>query len=120
MSILAISLVVILQLFSGGLRSGRLSDEYTRSIFHAREKMEEILLSKELTEGVFEGEFGDTFRWKAEIFINETPEEGEVQATKPPIDIFNIKVGVAWNSGEKERHFEISTMKIAERFEIKS
>ncbi|MHB9098527.1 MAG: type IV pilus modification PilV family protein, partial [Syntrophales bacterium] len=65
-SILAISLAVILQLFSGGLKSSTLSDEYTRGIFHAREKMDEILLAEELTEGVINGEFDDGFKWKAE------------------------------------------------------
>lgn len=113
-SILAISLVVILQLFSGGLKSGKLSDEYTCAIFHAREKMDEILLAEEITQGVVEGEFEDGFKWKTEIVLVEPEEDVE---GKLPFDAFNIKVDVFWGTGGHERHFEISTMKIGEKSE---
>ena len=77
-SILAISLVVILQLFSGALKSSRMSDEYTRGIFYAQEKMEEILLKQRLTSGVEEGEFDPAYRWRAEIVrIEQTEEEAQ-------------------------------------------
>ena len=111
-SILAISLVVILQLFSGGLKSSRLSEEYTRAIFHAKEKMEEVLIPKELSEGGLQGEFEDSFRWKSEIVRIEDPEEDD---KKLPFNMFEIKIGVMWDEGEKERRFEISTMKVVEK-----
>ena len=75
MSVLAICLVVILQLFSGGLKSGRVSDAYTRGIFYAREKMEEILLSESPEEGVNEGDFDDDYRWRSEIVREPRTEE---------------------------------------------
>ncbi|MCJ7681324.1 MAG: type II secretion system GspH family protein [Candidatus Aminicenantes bacterium] len=111
-SILAISLVVILQLFSGGLKSNRLSDQYTRGIFHAKEKMEEILLSTDFAEEEAEGEFGDSFRWKSVIVRIEQAENEEA---KLPFNTFNIKVDVMWHEGDKEKHFEISTMKVVEK-----
>lgn len=112
MAILSISLVVILQLFSGGLKSSRLSDNYTRAIFHAREKMEEILLDDHFTDMAMEGEFGDGFEWKAQTLRLEPAQEEEA---KLPVDIFSIKVDVSWHEGSKEKHFEISTQKIAEK-----
>ena len=111
-SILSICLVVILQLFSGGLKSSRVSGEYTRGIFYAREKMEEILLSEELSEGESEGEFADSFRWRSAIVRIEPPEE---EVAKTPFDTFNIKVDVMWGAEGKEKHFEISTMKVVEK-----
>jgi general secretion pathway protein I len=108
-SILAISLVVILQLFSGGLKSSRLSDEYTRGIFHAREKMDEILLAGELTEGVIDGKFDDGFRWKAEALRLDIKEAKDV---KLPFRAFNIKVDVMWDAGGHEKLFSISAIKL--------
>jgi general secretion pathway protein I len=108
-SILAISLVVILQLFSGGLKSSRLSDEYTRGIFHAREKMDEILLAGELTEGVISGDFDDGFRWRAEALHLDIKEAGDV---KLPFRAFNIKVDVMWDAGGHEKHFAINAIKL--------
>lgn len=112
MAILSISLVVILQLFSGGLKSSRLSDNYTRAIFHAREKMEEILLDDNFTDMATEGELGDGFEWKAQTLRLEPAQEEEA---KLPVDIFSIKVDISWHEGSKEKHFEISTLKIAEK-----
>jgi general secretion pathway protein I len=108
-SILAISLTVLLQLFSGGLKSSRLSDEYTRGIFYAREKMDEILLAEELTEGVIGGEFDDGFKWRAEALHLDIEEAKDV---KLPFRAFNIKVDVRWNEGETEKHFAISAIKL--------
>lgn len=111
-SILSISLVVIFQLFSGGLKSSRLSDQYTKGIFHAKEKMEEILLSTDFAEEEAGGEFGDSFRWKSEIVRIEQAEDEEA---KLPFDTFNIEVDVMWYEGDREKHFAISTMKVVEK-----
>ena len=111
-SILSISLVVIFQLFSGGLKSSRLSDQYTRGIFHVREKMEELLLSTEFSEEDAEGDFDDSFRWKSAIVRIEQAEEEE---SKLPFNTFNITVDVMWDEGDKKKHFAISTMKVVEK-----
>ncbi len=113
-SILAISLVVILQLFSGALKSSRISDEYTTGIFYAREKMEEILLRDALTSGEQEGEFDQAYRWRAQIVRME--QTGEA-ASKLPIDMFQITVDVSWDrdSAGQGKHFQLSTLKVVEK-----
>lgn len=111
-SVLSIALVVILQLFSGGLKSSRLADAYAIGVFHAREKMEEILLGTMFAEGVSEGEFEDAYRWRSEIVREEQPEE---EAKKLPFDVFHIRVDIYWDEGDKEKNFGISTMKVVEK-----
>jgi len=108
-SILAISLVVILQLFSGGLKSSKLSDEYTRGIFYAKEKMDEILLAEELTEGVINGKVDDDFRWRAEALHLDIEETKDL---KLPFRAFNINVDVMWDAGGRDKHFTISAIKL--------
>jgi general secretion pathway protein I len=115
--ILAISIVVILQLFSGGLKSSRLSGDYTRAIFHAREKMEEILLQDEMTDEVLEGEFDDGYKWSVDVQYIEPDEEDK---RSPIVDSFNIDVNINWFYGNKKKHFKISTIKIAKKIEEKS
>jgi general secretion pathway protein I len=114
-SVLAISFTIILQLFSGGLKSSKVSDEYTRGIFHAREKVEEVLLSKKLSEGDLEGEFEDRFRWKTKI-VKIGPEEKE--AALLPFENFSITVIVAWSEGHKEKQIQLTTMKTIEKTEV--
>ena len=110
-AVLAISLVVVLQLFSGGLKSGKLSDEYTRGIFYAREKVEELLLSDKFEEGASEGEFEDGYRWEVEILRLEAGEEDE----KLPFESFDIRVTVIWDTGGGDKHFEIATIRNVEK-----
>lgn len=107
-SVLAIALVMILQLFSGGLNSARIGEEYTRGIFHAREKMEEILLLKDLEAGEAAGAFEDGIMWKARI-VQVGPSEEEVETF--PLDTYEIQVSVRWPEGMGEREFEIRTLK---------
>ena len=109
--ILAISVVVVLQLFSGGLKASRLSGDYTRAIFHAREKMDELLLLGSLTEGVLEGEFDDGYKWRATIATVEPEEE----KTGFSVDTFKIDVDISWSYGSRDKHFAVSTIKIAKK-----
>jgi general secretion pathway protein I len=115
-SILGISLVVVLQLFSGALKSSRVSDEYTRAVFYAQETMEEILLRTELTSGVEEGDFDNDYRWRAEIVRMEQIEE---EASKLPFDTFQILVDVSWGrvTEGKGKHFQLSTLKVVKKEE---
>ena len=115
--ILAISVVVILQLFSGGLKSSRLSGDYTRAIFHARGKMNEILLQDQMTDEVLEGEFDDGYKWYVNVKYIEPDEENK---RGPVVDSFNIDVNINWFYGNKKKQFKISTIKIAKKIEEKS
>jgi general secretion pathway protein I len=111
-SVLAICLVVIFQLFSGGLKAGKLSDDYTRGIFHAREKMEENILLDILEEGTAEGAFEDGFQWRTDIARLEQREE---EASRLPFDTFAITVEISWGPEGREKHFKIDTLKVAEK-----
>ena len=110
MAILAICLTIIMELFSGGLKSARLSERYVRAAFLAREKMEEILLAKRLSEGIMEGVYGEGFRWRVAIHPAEAVEENQ---PKLPFETFDIHVRVTWKEGGLHKSFEIETLQIA-------
>ncbi len=113
-SILAISLVVVLQLFSGGLKSIRVSNDYMQGVFYAQEKMEEILVREALTSGAEEGEFDDSYEWRAEILRMDQLEE---EAAKLPFDTFQITVDVTWNRDNENggKRFQLTTLKVVEK-----
>jgi len=48
LAILGIGLTVIIELFSGGLRLGMTSEEYTKAVNYARVKMEEVLSKQKI------------------------------------------------------------------------
>lgn len=109
MAILGVGLIVIIELFSGGLRLGRISEEYTQAIGLARMKLEEISLAEQLREGSEKGEFNKDFRWqvgvkKVDLLLVEKGLE-----FKPPVEFYQIKVNITWKSGYKERSTEIES-----------
>jgi len=113
--ILAISLVVVMQLFSGGLKSSRITSDYLYGIFHAREKVEEILLNKEVTPGIYSGDFGDGYQWEASIQLVESEEDESLK--RLPLALFDVAVNVKWQSGRHEKHYETQTAMLAKKAE---
>jgi general secretion pathway protein I len=103
MAILGIGLVVIIELFAGGLRLGRASQEYTKAAGYARMKMEEINLASALEEGIQEGEFDGHFRWQVEVKKVDLLPPGKETSYRPPVDLYWVRIDVLWKSGSKER-----------------
>ncbi|MDP2971632.1 MAG: prepilin-type N-terminal cleavage/methylation domain-containing protein [Deltaproteobacteria bacterium] len=103
LAILGVGLMVIIELFAGGLRLGRVSEEYTKAVSYGRMKLEELTLKPPTEEGLEEGEFNETYRWKIETKrIDLLPFERDTDF-KPPVEFFHVKIDVIWKSGLKER-----------------
>ena len=107
-AILGVGLTVIIELFSGGLRLGRASGEYTKAVNYARIKMEEIAVKPTIKEGSEEGEFDETFRWQVEVKKVEILPIENKPDFKPPAQFFQVRINIIWKSGlrEKSTHIE--------------
>lgn len=102
MAILGISLTLVMQLFSGGLRSARAASDYTRAIVHAKDKMEE--LSSMLNND--SGEFEDGFKWEAETEDYKALEESEHNLLK-------LKVKIIWpESSGKQKSIDMVSLRM--------
>ncbi len=102
-ALLGIGLMVIIELFAGGLRLGKVSEEYTQATHYGRMKLDELVLHPPTEEGTEEGEFNETYRWRVEAKkVNLLPFEKETDF-KPPVELFHIRVDILWKSGLKER-----------------
>ena len=116
--IFATALVVLLQLFSGGLRTNAVADQYTRAVFHATETMEALSLAKRIADPDLEGAWEDGFSWKAEINRRERlPDEAMDEETggqnKPGRDIpvpFQVDIEVRWETMGKQREIALSSV----------
>ncbi len=104
-AILAISFVMIMQLFSGGLRISRKSCDYTIAIVHAKDKIEELSLEPTQSSGKFE----DGFEWESEV----QPYEGlDKEHEEPSLNLLKLKVIVSWeDSPNKRKSVELASLK---------
>ena len=112
MIILTISMVTIFHLFSDGLKSVKISTGYTRAIFLARAKMEDVLLTDSLREGETEGIIEEGYRWRLNI-VPAKKGEGSSGQSNPLVKLFLVSVDVIWDNGGHEKTFSIRTMHLA-------
>jgi general secretion pathway protein I len=112
LAILGIGLTVIIELFSGGLRLARTSEEYTKAMNYARSKLEEILSQRKIEEGTDEGEFDDTFHWQMSTKKMDLLPVDKDSDFKPPVELFQVRVEILWKSGAKERSATIESYKV--------
>lgn len=112
MMVLAISFVVIMQLFSGGLTSSRISEDYLYGMFHAQEKIDEFLLSENPEPGTYEGEFDDGYAWTVVVTVLES---ADPETEKVPLVPVEVAVDVRWPHGTGEKTFSLKSMMLAKR-----
>ncbi len=109
LAILGVGFTVIIELFAGGLRLARISEEYTKAVNYARTKMEEIDVKPKMEEGIEEGKFDETFYWQVGVRkVDVLPIEKNPDL-KIPVELFQIQVNVLWKSGSKERSTSIES-----------
>jgi general secretion pathway protein I len=105
-AILGIGIVMVIQLFSGGLGLAKASDDYTRKVLVAKEKMADSLLPEKLEEGVRKGVTDDGFSWSVEI----SPYDLKKADSGAKARIFKVVVS-AGGPGARENRFTITTLK---------
>lgn len=100
-AIMSICLVVVMRLFSAGLRASRSSCDYTRAIVHAKEKMEQLSFKPEAGSG----DFDDGFRWQTELVPYMVSEEARY-------NLWQLKVKISWTTAlTKESSIELVSLK---------
>jgi general secretion pathway protein I len=109
--IMEVALVVVLQLFSGGLRANTLANQHTLALFHARQKMEELLLARTLDDGRISGEWEDGYAWTADI---ASQAENDSAPVKKHV-AFAINLTVHWEDGRRQRRIELASVALADR-----
>jgi general secretion pathway protein I len=119
MAILSIGMMVLMELFSGGLRLGRTSGEYSKAVNYGRLKMEEVMTQQGIEEGTQEGKFDDTYRWQVDFKKVDLLPAEKTGPFEPPALFFQIRVEVLWKSGAKERSARFESFRTIKKSEEK-
>ena len=119
--ILGVSLTVIMQQFSAGLRIAYTSKTYTTAISYAKQKLEEFQLQEEIEETEESGDFDDGYSWRVTIVPYEDylEEEGEDEDLFEllPLEMYRLDSVVSWMEGDKEKSVLLSTLKTVKKQE---
>ena len=110
-TVLAISLGVLFEIFSTGMRASRSAEEYTRATLLAESKLATIGIEQELEEGESSGEYGDGYAWHVGVRPYRLDGE-EAEGLAPPIEAYEVVVTVSWGRGSGERSVALTTLRL--------
>jgi len=106
-SLIGIIMVVVMQIFSAGMRSLALSDGYVNASAHAEAIMRNILEDDDFPKVTLSGSTPDGYRFNGAI----TKAYGErTQALN--VELYDVRLTVYWNDGVRERSLSLDTLKV--------
>lgn len=117
--ILGLGLTVVFELFSGGLKSVEISNDYSNAVILANKKMGELSLKEKLDVGKEMGDFSEeeSYKWEVEIIPYKVDEETNKEIASPsarndnPIKIYQLDVRVFWKSGLTEKDVRLTSLR---------
>lgn len=109
LSVLAISLGVIYQIFGTSLRNMQYAKEYSYAQLFAESKISELGKGIPIAEGTFGGKIDDKYLWEISI----VPESSLNHSEKSIIHAYKVLFNIQWDSYGKDRSIKVLTYKLA-------
>ena len=113
-SILAFSITILLNIFSGGLRRVMVSEEYQQAVIIAQSKLAAAGVEEELENGKQSGNIEEKYFWSVQVEafdLGTLDLDSENHMAVP----FQVKVTVEWLACQDNRQFELTTIKLANK-----
>ncbi|MEE8247170.1 MAG: prepilin-type N-terminal cleavage/methylation domain-containing protein [Alphaproteobacteria bacterium] len=111
-AILAVSMGVLLQLFSTGLKGARLAEHRTIATLLAESKLATIGVESPLEAGESGGQFAGGYRWRATVGRYEEP--GREEPPDGDAEAYEVVVTVSWGEGSAESSLSLVTLRLAQ------
>lgn len=111
--VLSVTMAVILQIFTGGMRNARLSDGYSRAVFLAESRLAAVGVERPLVLGEDGGQAGQNFKWR--VIVVPADDAGAADRQLLPVRLFEVKVLVGWIEDGRDRQIALTTLKLGPR-----
>ncbi|MDP3331038.1 MAG: type II secretion system protein [Methylococcaceae bacterium] len=116
-SILALSLGILLKIFSSGVNTAQVAEEYTVAVQIAESLIAETGVTTPLQAGESSGVELQRYQWLISVtpytldFANVTSKKSDTDTGEIPLSLFKVRVVVTW--GDDNRQFELTKLKLA-------
>ncbi len=111
-SILALSLSILLKIFSSGVNTAIVAEEYTTAVQIAESLMARAGVESPLRIGQISGQENEDYHWLVETSPYQFNPEGLELPTQ--VEFFKVDVTVSWGDSD-ERQLELSTVKLVNK-----
>ena len=111
--VLSITMAVILQIFSGGMRNARVSGSYSRAVFLAESRLAAAGVERPLLPGESSGQVGGNLTWRVSV----SPIDDGASTGQPvlPVRLYQVSARVSWSEDGRDRHIELASIKLGPR-----
>jgi general secretion pathway protein I len=113
-SILALSLGILLKIFSGGVNTAGVAEEYTAAVQIAESLMAQTGVESPLQQGESSGQVNDKYYWRVSVTPFQFVAE-DLDVTAIAAVLFKVKVTVNWGDNADGRQVELTTLKLANK-----
>ena len=111
--VLSLTMAVIMQIFSGGMRNARLADTYSRAVFLAESKLAAVGVDQRVVPGEGGGQVGSDFRWRVTIVPHD--DSGAADRLMLSVRLYQVRVRINWNESGQERQIELASLRLGPR-----
>ncbi|EXJ17111.1 general secretion pathway protein H [Imhoffiella purpurea] len=111
-AILAISLGVLLQIFSRATLTAATTSQYVQAASLAESLLNDVDVDIPLLEGAVSDRSEDGFDWEVTIVRVEFNEEAFFE---PPATPYRVNATVIWDDAGRTRHLTLSTLRLGEK-----
>jgi general secretion pathway protein I len=116
-AILALSLGVLMQIFSRATISTMTTAQYSRAVALAESRLAAVGNAIPLKEGGVSGDPEDGFAWElgiAPFALGDTPVEPGMAVGVLPVAAYRVTVTVLWRDGARARRLSLSTLRLTQ------
>ena len=113
LTILGLGVVILLQIFSMGLRLGARSAEHTAAVTSGARVMDELLARKKLVEGWQSGTVGADGRWNAQVQAVRDSQTELILSS--PWTLKEVSLEVTVIEAGRERRVELKTLRLIQK-----
>ncbi len=111
--VLSLTMAVIMQIFSGGMRNAALAESYSRAVFVAQSKLAAAGIEHPLAAGYDGGQAGTDLRW--ELMVTPVEDDGATDRQLLPVRLFQVRSRVIWGEDGRERRVELISLRLGPR-----
>ena len=118
-SILAVSLGILMKIFSSGITTAQVADDYANAVQISNNLIAKTGIEKPLKIGEETGVENNFYHWRVRV-NPKTFSSPELDLRDLPVEVFNVNVLVWWGDDENtdDRVLELNVLKLAPASEI--
>lgn len=111
--VLSLTMAVIMQIFSGGMRNARMAASYSRAVFLAESRLAAVGVERPLAAGEESGQAGRELRWQ--VIVTPFEVDGATDQPMMSMRLYQVRARVGWSEDGGERQVELVSLRLGPR-----